>query len=94
MIAVFVSRIRTTMPAGGLLGKLSGSVLTILIAQVALGLFAYFVLLDESGQIQPSNLQVVANSSHMVIGALLFAATVVTSILAARIRSLPVHTDA
>lgn len=94
MIAVLISRIRTTMPMGGLLGKLSASVIMILIAQVALGLFAYFVLLDETGRIQPSNVQVIANSSHMVIGALLFASTVVTSILAARVRSLPVNTAA
>ena len=94
MIAVFVSRIRTALPSGGVLGTLTGAVLAILTGQVALGLFAYFVLLDESGQLQPSNIQVIANSSHMVIGALLFASTIVTATLAARIRFFPVPTDA
>jgi len=94
MIAVMVARIRTTMPMGGLLGKLSGSVVVILSLQVALGLFAYFVLLDETGRIQPSNIQVIANTAHMVVGALLFASTVVTAVLAARVRSLPVETTA
>jgi len=91
MIAVLVSRIRTTMPMGGLLDRFSGTLIVILVLQVALGLFAYFVLLDETGRIQPSNVQVIANSAHMVIGALLFATTVVTSVLAARVRSLPVQ---
>ena len=91
MIAVLVSRVRTTMPMGGLLDRFSKSVIGILVLQVALGLFAYFVLLDETGRIQPSNVQVIANSAHMVIGALLFATAVVTSVLAARVRSLPVQ---
>ncbi len=90
MVAVMVSRIRTTMPMGGWLDKMSLSVITILVLQVALGLFAYFVLLDESGRIQPSNVQVIANTAHMVIGALLFASTVTTAVLAARVRSVPV----
>ncbi len=90
-IAVLVSRVRTTMPMGGLLDRFSKTAIGILILQVALGLFAYFVLLDETGRIQPSNIQVVANSAHMVIGALLFASSVVTSVLAARVRSLPVQ---
>lgn len=91
MIAVLVSRIRTTMPMGGLLDRSSKTLVVILVLQVALGLFAYFVLLDETGRIQPSNVQVLANSAHMVIGALLFATTVVTSVFAARVRSLPVQ---
>lgn len=90
LIAVLISRIRTTMPMGGLLERLSGGLGVILFLQVALGLFAYFVLLDETGRIQPSNVQVIANSAHMVIGALLFATSVTTSLLAARTRSLPV----
>ncbi|MGB1375328.1 MAG: hypothetical protein ACPG8N_06295, partial [Rhodothermales bacterium] len=91
MIAVLVSRIRTTMPMGGLLDRMTRSLIIVLVLQVALGLFAYFVLLDESGRIQPSNVQVIANSAHMVIGALLFATTIVSSVLAARVRSLPVQ---
>lgn len=91
MIAVLVSRIRTTMPMGRLLDRMTRSLIIVLVLQVALGLFAYFVLLDESGRIQPSNVQVIANSAHMVIGALLFATTIVSSVLAARVRSLPVQ---
>src|SRR5690606_7104883 len=39
--------------------------------QFALGLTAYFVTLDDAGVLQPSNLQVVVNTIHMVTGALL-----------------------
>jgi hypothetical protein len=94
MIVALVVRIRTTLPAGGLLGKLSAGVIAILTLQVALGLIAYFVLLDETGRIQPSNVQVLANTAHMVIGALLFACTVVLAVLATRARSFSVQSTA
>lgn len=93
LVAVLISRVRTTMPTSGLLGTLSTLLGGILVTQVALGLFAYFVLLDETGRILPSNVQVIANTAHMVIGALLFATAVTTSLLAARTRSLPVATS-
>lgn len=48
----------------------------ILAFQFALGMTAFFVLLDERGVVQPSNLQVIVNSSHMVVGALLFGSTI------------------
>jgi len=89
MVVVLITRIRSSLPTAGWMGRLTGLLGSILVVQVALGLFAYFVLLDETGRIQPSNVQVIANTAHMVIGALLFATTVATSLLAARIRSLP-----
>jgi cytochrome c oxidase assembly protein subunit 15 len=89
LVAVLIARVRSTLPPVGWMGRLTILVGVILVLQVALGLFAYFVLLDETGRIQPSNVQVIANSAHMVIGALLFASTVTTSLLAARIRRLP-----
>lgn len=61
--------------------------LRILILQVALGLFAYFILLDERGMVRPSNLQVVINSSHLVVGAMLLASTVVSMTLVFRLTS-------
>lgn len=93
-LAVFISKVRGITPIGGLLGTLSTSIIAILTLQVALGLFAYFVLLDETGRTQPSNVQVITNSAHMVVGALLFASTVVTAVLTARVGSLPVETTA
>ena len=93
-LSVFISKVRGITPNGGLLGTLSTSIIAILTLQVALGLFAYFVLLDETGRTQPSNVQVITNSAHMVVGALLFASTVVTAVLTARVGSLPVETTA
>ena len=48
----------------------------ILFVQIALGFTAYFVLLNESGILIPSNLQVIINTLHLVVGALLFATAV------------------
>ena len=61
-------------------------VVGILCVQIGLGFTAFFVLLDESGLIQPSNLQVIVNSSHMVTGALLMSSLVVCSLLILRRR--------
>ena len=44
--------------------------------QLILGLTAYFVTLDDAGMLQPSNLQVVVNTAHAVIGALVMAGSV------------------
>lgn len=44
--------------------------------QLILGLTAYLVTLDDAGMLQPSNVQVVVNTSHAVIGALLMAGAV------------------
>lgn len=44
--------------------------------QLILGVTAWVVTLDDAGMLQPSNLQVVVNTSHAVIGALLMAGAV------------------
>ena len=48
--------------------------LLLLSIQVILGVMAYFVTLDDAGILEPSNLQVLVNTSHMVTGALLMGA--------------------
>jgi cytochrome c oxidase assembly protein subunit 15 len=52
------------------------AMLVFLVIQFLLGVTAFFVLLDEAGVTQPSNLQVVANTAHMAVGALLMASSV------------------
>ncbi len=86
-VSVFWMRVRSGLPQSLLVTRLAGAMISILIFQVILGLVAYFVLLDESGALRASNFQVIANTTHMVTGALLFACTVSTSVLCARIRS-------
>jgi len=61
--------------------------LRILVLQVTLGMFAYFILLDERGIVRPSNVQVVVNSSHLVVGAMLLASAVLTLVLVFRLTS-------
>jgi hypothetical protein len=43
---------------------------------MVLGFTAYFVLLNESGVLVPSNLQVITNTLHLVVGALLWGTAV------------------
>jgi cytochrome c oxidase assembly protein subunit 15 len=50
--------------------------------QVVLGITAYFVLLSQSGLVIPSNLQVVVNSLHVVVGAVLWGTAVAVSVWA------------
>ncbi len=48
--------------------------LLLVVVQVLLGVTAYVVTLDDRGMLEPGNLQVVTNTAHMVVGALLMAA--------------------
>lgn len=61
--------------------------LALLVVQIMLGVTAYFVTLDESGMLEPSNLQVVVNTAHMVTGALLMGTSVAAALDAFRLRS-------
>lgn len=58
------------------LGRARNVAVSLLAVQFMLGMTAFFVLLDEQGMVRPSNLQVIVNTSHMVVGALLMGATV------------------
>lgn len=53
------------------------TMIALLILQVALGVTAYVVTIDDGGFLEPSNLQVVVNTTHMVTGALLVGACAV-----------------
>ncbi|MEX0822176.1 MAG: COX15/CtaA family protein [Rhodothermales bacterium] len=53
--------------------------------QFALGLTAFVVTLDDSGMLDPSNLQVVVNTAHMVTGALLMGCAVAAAVDATRL---------
>ena len=58
--------------------------LGVLVVQVALGFTAYFVTLDETGVVQASNLQVVVNTTHMVVGAVLMSTAVCLVLMSLR----------
>lgn len=84
VIMNYWTTVRTVWSEIARVGRLAHVMLGIMTLQVLLGLIAYFILLDESGMIQPSNVQVIINSAHMVVGALLFASVVATSVLVFR----------
>lgn len=84
LVFLWFARIRSSFPEGHAARRSARWMAGVLSFQVALGLFAYFVLLDDKGLVQPSNVQVITNTAHMVVGALLFALTVVTSVLVSR----------
>lgn len=84
VIVVWWNRLKATPGNFYVLKRLANVMLSILAVQVALGLFAYLVLLDETGTVKASNVQVLANTGHMVIGALLFASAVTCSVFCFR----------
>jgi cytochrome c oxidase assembly protein subunit 15 len=55
-------------------------IMFVLTLQIALGFTAYFVLLNQAGMVIPSNLQVVVNSLHVVIGAVLWGTAVAIAV--------------
>jgi cytochrome c oxidase assembly protein subunit 15 len=65
--------------------RMASAAFMLVVIQIFLGVIAYFVLLDETGMVRPSNLQVIVNSTHLVVGALLFASTVATNVLVRRL---------
>lgn len=73
------------------LGRARNAAVSLLAVQFMLGMTAFFVLLDEQGMVRPSNLQVIVNTSHMVVGALLMGATVAQATYALGWRAKKVH---
>lgn len=66
----------------------AGRLLVALVAvQFLLGVTAFLVTLDDSGMLEPSNVQVVVNTAHMVTGALLMGAAVAAAVDAFRLRT-------
>lgn len=85
LIALLATRIRGVLRRD-IPASMWASVLLVLVSfQVLLGILAYFVTLNEGGLLVPSNLQVVLNTAHMVVGALLFACVVSVCVMTARI---------
>lgn len=84
LIAMAVVIVRRHFAGHRLLRRAAGAMAGLLAAQIALGFTAYFVLLDESGMLQPSNFQVIVNSLHLVTGALLMAAAACLAVIAWR----------
>lgn len=76
---------------GRSLGRARNAAVSLLAIQFMLGMTAFFVLLDEQGMVRPSNLQVIVNTSHMVVGALLMGATVAQATYALGWRAKKVH---
>ncbi|MDZ4700895.1 MAG: COX15/CtaA family protein [Rhodothermales bacterium] len=75
--------VRLSSTRGTLVHHVSGVMAVLLVAQIGLGFVAYAVLLQEAG-IGRSGLQVLLNTTHMVVGASLMAATVMLTILGVR----------
>lgn len=72
--------IRSTWSPHPLARRFFGALVGLVILQILLGFVAYFVLLDEQGILRPSNLQVIVNSLHLVVGAALFTTNVVAAV--------------
>lgn len=84
MTSVFVY-VRRTFPGHTFLRYATAWMLGLLASQIALGFTAYFVILDERGVLQPSNVQVMVNSAHLVVGGFLMASAVVVALISMRL---------
>ncbi|PIQ62494.1 MAG: cytochrome oxidase assembly protein [Bacteroidetes bacterium CG12_big_fil_rev_8_21_14_0_65_60_17] len=84
LIVLLATRVRSLFKKGIAASNWAGIVLTVVTVQILLGILAYFVTLNEDGWLVPSNFQIVINTAHMVVGALLFAGVVTVCIQAAR----------
>ncbi len=85
LIAATYAVVRRHFGGRRMLRRAAGAMAGLLAAQVALGFTAYFVLLDEAGMLQPSNFQVIVNTSHLIIGTLLMASAAILALLAWRL---------
>lgn len=75
-IVVLFGHVRRHHRRARIVGPAVRILVGLVVVQFALGITAYFVTLDDSGILQPSNLQVLVNTTHMVTGALLMGAAV------------------
>ena len=75
MVFMTIKAARRADPEKTLVSKFSHGLAGILTLQIILGFAAYFVILKDLDSLR-STLQVVLNTSHMVVGALFFAAAI------------------
>lgn len=70
-VSVLYARVRADFRGSRIAYPAARVLIALLVVQFSLGVTAYLVTIDESGMLEPSNLQVVVNTSHMLVGALL-----------------------
>ena len=90
LVLATCSRVRHDFSTNRLLNRAGWIMLGAVVVQLMLGFFAFTVLLFETQLAQRSTTQVVLNSAHLVVGALLLASAVCLMLLALR-RPAPVE---
>lgn len=83
LVFMTIKAARRADPDKTLVSRLSHGLAGILTLQIILGFAAYFVILKDLDTLR-STLQVVLNTSHMVVGALFFATTIGLVLVGAR----------
>ncbi len=83
LVFMTIKGARSANPEKTQVAKLSHGLAGILTLQILLGFAAYFVILSELDAMR-STLQVVLNTTHMVVGALFFAITIGLVLVSAR----------
>lgn len=74
VIVVLYRHVRRHHRRAGIVSPAARALIVLLAVQFCLGVTAYLVTLDDAGMLEPSNVQVVINTAHMVTGALLMGA--------------------
>ncbi len=70
-VVVLYARVRADFRRTRIAYPAARVLVVLLIIQFSLGVTAYLVTIDDAGVLEPSNVQVVVNTAHMVVGALL-----------------------
>ena len=83
-VLALLLRVRQEARSSRALRRTSATLAGLVGAQLGLGWTAYLVTLDDAGMLEPSNLQVVVNTAHAVIGALVMAGAVLAALAAQR----------
>lgn len=73
-VVVLYARVRANFAGTRIAFPAAKVLVVLLVVQFSLGVTAYLVTIDDAGMLEPSNLQVVVNTAHMLIGALLMGA--------------------
>ncbi len=82
-IFLTIKAARKADPEKAMVAKMAHVLAGILTLQIVLGFIAYIVSLKDAGDLR-STLQVIMNTSHMVVGALFFSSTVALAWMVAR----------
>lgn len=89
VVVVLFARVRADFRGSRIAYPAARVLVALLVIQFSLGVTAYLVTIDETGMLEPSNVQVVVNTAHMLVGALLMGTATAILFDALRLPAAP-----